>query len=245
MFLFHRRRSLTVLTATISSLIADTNVLCDTDSWNVIKGDWTFNATDCSLQNTDSGNGNIVWFGSEDGLIPLNLYSHDSFSFSVSMKVESGYDGGVLFRTGECSTTNDEGPSYFVGLRPSGDDVRLGILDDGWTLIAQWSVDSLEYDVPYTLSIYAVHNLYYFYLDDQVLANGIELTEFNNGSVGLRTYKAPSTYYSMTYSEDIVISLTPNTTIIESVNVSTSSSAVTSSESWSKNNGIDNKWYDL
>ena len=246
MFLFHRERSLTVLPAMLFPLIANTNALCDTDSWNVIKGDWTFDSTDCSLENTDSGDGNIVWFGSEDGHIPNSNYTHDSFRFSVTMKVDSGSSAGILFRTGESSTTSREGPSYYLDLRPdqSDGDLRLSMLDNGFfTIIDSWTMD-ISYDTLYTLTVYALNNLYFVYLDDVEVVAGFKITEFNNGSVGLRTYESPATYYSMTYSEDIAISITPNTTI-GAVNVSTSSSAVTNSKSWSKNNGADNKWYDL
>ena len=149
-----------------------------------------------------------------------------------------------MFRTGESSTTNDEGPTYYVGLNPSANIVNLGSMDNGWTQLYQWSIDSLDFNVAYTVSVYAVHNLYYIYFNQQLLANGIELTEFTNGSIGLRTYSAPSTYYSVTYSEGTAMTITPNSTI-GGVDISTSESTVTTLDSWSKNNGEDSAWFGL
>ena len=59
--------------------------MCDTDSWNEIKGSWTYEAEDCSLQNTDSGAGNIVWFGSADGLTPDSNYDDDTFELTATL----------------------------------------------------------------------------------------------------------------------------------------------------------------
>jgi hypothetical protein len=178
-----------------------TNLLCDTDSYNTIKGQWSYDDSDCSLENTDSASGNIVWFGSADGLTPDDSFDADSFTMTASLEVHSGNNAGILFRTGESSTTNDEGPTYYVGLKIASDEVRFGTMDDGWSNKHTASLP-LEYDHIYTLSVEASGNLYSVYVNDVRVLADITRTEFGSGSIGLRTYNAPATYHSLSYSAD-------------------------------------------
>lgn len=177
------------------------NLLCDTDSYSTIKGQWFYDDSDCSLENTDSASGNIVWFGSADGLTPDDSFDADSFTMTATMEIHSGKDAGIMLRTGESSTTNDEGPTYYVGLYPSSDKVVFGTMDDGWSAKHTASV-ALEYDQIYTLSVEASGNLYSVYVDDVLVLADITRTEFGSGSIGLRTYNAPATYHSLSYSAD-------------------------------------------
>ena len=160
------------------------------------------------------------------------------------MSIDSGSSAGVLFRTEESSTISREGPSYYLDLRPDQtDDVRFSMLDNGFITIDEWEV-GLSYNTPYTVTIYAINNLYYFYLDDIEVAVAYNHTAFSTGSIGLRTRSSPSTFYSMTYSEDVVVSIFPNTSI-GPVNVSTSESTVTTTDSWTGSNALDQNWYDM
>lgn len=177
------------------------NLLCDTDSYSTIKGQWSYDDSDCSLENTDSGAGNIVWFGSADGLTPDDSFDDDSFTMEALMEVHSGGDAGIMLRTGESSTRNNEGPTYYVGLYPSSDKVKFGTMDDGWSAKHTASV-ALEYDQIYTLSVEASGDLYSVYIDDVLVLADITRTEFGSGSIGLRTYGAPATYHSLSYSAD-------------------------------------------
>ena len=43
--------------------INGSNELCNNASWNRIKGQWSYNHTNCCLENTDQRNGASVWFG--------------------------------------------------------------------------------------------------------------------------------------------------------------------------------------
>ena len=189
----------------IVDIVDPDNIFCNTSSWNIIKGNWTYNSTDCSLKNTDSGDGNIVWFGSADGLTPGSNYIHDTFNLTVTMSIHSGNTAGLMFRTGESSTTNNEGPSYYVGLNPgisstsSGRQLQFGAMDDGWS--EQHTVTTtIEYDTVYTLAIHAAGDIYNVYFNGTLLMENITRTEFSTGSIGVRTWMAPTTFYSLQYS---------------------------------------------
>jgi len=174
------------------------NVLCDTDSWETIKGDWTIDDDECTFENTNSACGNIVWLGSDDGLTPDEDYDCDTFELNVTLSIDSGYDSGVLFRTGECSTSNSEGETYYVGLSPDDDEVVFSTMDDGWT--EQYSEGvSLCYGKDYTLSIQGSGDSYSVYVDGTAVLEEVEVTDFSSGSIGLRTYQAPTTYSSVSF----------------------------------------------
>ena len=174
--------------------------LCDAGSWEIIKGNWTYDGSDCSLENTDSGAGNIVWFGSDHGLTPDDAFVHESFLLTVTMEVHSGQDSGVIFRTEESSTTNNEGPTYYVGLYPASDTVKFGTMDDGWSTEHSASV-ALEYDTMYTLAIMGSRDLYTVYLDGEAVLENIDGEQGFVGSIGLRTFLAPTTYHTLSYLE--------------------------------------------
>ena len=177
---------------------APENLFCDSSSWNIIKGNWKYDPKDCVLQNTDSGAGNIVWFGSADGHTPSSQYIHDEFTLTVTFSLQSGSNAGLIFRTGESSTTNDEGPSYYLAVEANVDKVFLGTMDDGWKL--RNSADStIDYDTEYTLSVHAAGDIYNVYLDGVLVMKDITRTEFSGGSFGVRTYLTPATFYSLAY----------------------------------------------
>ena len=177
------------------------NILCDSDAWSTIKGEWTYDDDDCTFENTDSRCGNIVWLGSDDGLTYDEDYDCDTFELTAVIEIDSGCSGdaGLMFRTGEASTTNDEGPTYYVGLYPGDDKVVFGTMDDGWSAKHTSYID-IDTDSLYTLTITGAGDTYSVYVDGIAVLEDIERTEFSSGSIGLRTYKAPSTYQSLSYS---------------------------------------------
>ena len=184
------------------------NDLCDISSWNEIKGDWDFDLTDCSLENTNSANGNNVWFGSADGLTPNTDFVHNSFRLDVSMQIHSGNYAGVLIRSVSSSTSVwDEGPSYYVALKRSNNVVRLGILNDGDAAI--WAVTSsgINTDTVYNVSVRVLGNLYTVYLDGQLMFELCQTGLTAVGTIGLFTYNCPTTFYSLAYSEDTTSTL--------------------------------------
>lgn len=183
------------------TLTASDNILCDTDSWNVIKGSWTFDDNDCSLENTDSGAGNVMWFGSANGLTPDDNFDDESFTMSVTMSIHSGSNAGVLFRAGTVTTTNHGGQQYYVGIVLGSNNRRVffGTVNNGWNEQHAASVPGLDYDTIYTLSIQALGDSYTIYLDGVAVLSDITRTEYGSGSIGLRTAIAPTTFYSVSY----------------------------------------------
>lgn len=174
--------------------------MSESDSRSTIKGTWYYNESCSSILNSDSGDGNIVWFGSDDGLTPNDEYDKTSFNLSTTLEIHSGQDAGLMFRCGEASTTNNGGPAYYVGLYPASDTVVFGTLDNGWSAKHSESC-SLSYNTKYDLKVQAEGDYYTVYVDGTPIIQNVERTEFSSGSVGLRTYRAPTTYYSMTFTD--------------------------------------------
>ena len=170
----------------------EVNQLCDTSSWNIIQGNWTYNSNNCTMINTEGPDQNILWFGSADGLTPDTRFAHQSFRISVTFEMHSGDQVGILFRTGECSTVNQEGPSYYVRLKRSSAKVQLGTLDDGlWRKYIEYQATSLSVGVLYNVTVVGQANLYSIYLDDVLLISDYEMTEFTDFShlsFGIRSW---------------------------------------------------------
>ena len=81
------------------------NDLCDTDKWSVIKGTWVYTDNDgsCSLYNSDNADGNVIWFGSADGLTYDGDYNYTSFILECTMVVvDSSNNGGHVCASFNC-----------------------------------------------------------------------------------------------------------------------------------------------
>jgi len=188
---------------TPSPTISGENLLCERDLLTVIKGEWTADCGSCSMENSDSRCGNVVWIGSDDGRTPDTDFDCDCFELTVVLEIESGGDdAGVMFRTAECPETNNAGPTYYVGLDPGADDVIFGSMDDGWTELYSATVDKLCFDKEYTLSIRGCGDTYSVFVDGEAVLENVKATDFSSGSIGLRTYKAPSKYHHLSFSCD-------------------------------------------
>jgi len=175
------------------------NVLCY-DAWADIKGSWTKDYTKCTMTNTDSKCGNVQWLGSVDGSIPNGDYDCECFEMSVVLEIDSGGDNaGVMFRTGACPETNNAGPSYYVGLSPGADEVVFSSMNDGSTELYSATVDKLCYGKAYTLTITGCGDTYTVSVDGEVVLENVDATVFSSGSIGLRTYKAPTTFHHLTF----------------------------------------------
>ena len=151
----------------------EVNQLCDTSSWNIIQGN-------CTVINTEGSDQNILCFGSADGLTPDTRFAHQSFRISATFEMHSGNQVGILFRTGECSTVNQEGLSYYVRLKLSNTKVQLGTFDDGWLKYIEYETSNLSVGTLYDLTVVGKGNLYSMYLDDVLLIRDFEMTEFTD-----------------------------------------------------------------
>lgn len=94
-------------------IFVSANELCDNSTWNIIKGNWSYDATNCSLT-VGIASGNAIWFGSADGNTPDTDYEHDTFALTVALAINSGHQAGIVFRASHISATNNAGPTYIA-----------------------------------------------------------------------------------------------------------------------------------
>ena len=204
------------------SLVHRTNEFCNDASWNIIKGEWSYNHIDCSLKNTNQEKGNSVWFGSADGETPFSQYCHESFRVSLIFAMHSG-DGkaGLLFRTGKLSTTWDSGPSYLVRVKASNDRIQIGSIENEFWDYRKLEADSIDLNTMNNLTLVADANLYDIYLNGELVQgdyNMSNLTRYTNYSylgIGIHSHQTITTFYSLTY-EPVTPGPTTNPTLLPS-----------------------------
>lgn len=191
-------------TSTTTAAPTETNEFCDTSRWNIIRGDWDYNAADCCLT-INSGVGNTVWFGSADGLIPDANYDDDIFTVQSTVEfLSSGGEANIMFRTGKSSATDIfEGPTYRYGLNTWTNEVQLFINDgENSDTLKRVSVPSgLTVNTKYTISVHGEGDVYNFYLDGDLMIGPMTLSDLKcTGSVGIWTYGSAATFCSFEYT---------------------------------------------
>ena len=189
------------------------NIFCNNNDWNIIKGSWNYDHIDCSLENTvaDINNGaNIVWFGSDNGIIPNSDYIFDRFVYQVSIKFNYNQNGaGIVIRAQNVSSSHVHGGSYYyIGFYPSSDDILFGKMNNGWQLINSISY-AIDTNVIYTITIQNVrlNTSTYDVLVNNNLLMTIYDTSYLTGSIGLRTFKSPAIFYNATLTSYVFLFL--------------------------------------
>jgi len=183
------------------------NILCDTESWNVIEGnfppnnepypDWSVNEDDCSIS-TDQNS--AMWFGSADRTTWNPAYDHESFEMSVIFSFT--FCAELSFRKSPPAEA-----SLWV--------IFCDVDDEIWFFGADHGAPTSQHVVPYTfidndpdrlytLSIRAIGQLYSVYMDGDALFEDLNLVEpgdadFLSGSIGFHAHDT-ATVYSMTYN---------------------------------------------
>eukprot|EP01084_Bolivina_argentea_P227889 384970_1 len=183
------------------------NELCLNNSWNIIKGNWDFDMTNCILQNIDSGDGNKVWFGSSNGLTYDSNYDATAFTVKVSITIHSGIgNAGIIFHATQSSVVNDAGPNLYVGISTNYDSVIFGYSQNGiWH--ESHNVDfTINYNASYELILTASESVYNVYINSVLVLENIIETQLRTGTIGIRTYQAPSTFSSLTFEKQNKIS---------------------------------------
>merc|ERR1712130_794240 len=206
-------------------LLADepsTNALCDQEAWNIMKGDWSYNEDECILYQSESGINDLIWFGSEDGLIPNNEFDHESFELTVTMSIESrsgspAYSASGFFFRSTQSLAVPQGPDYWIMVYPKQNRLVFsqmnaakageGDIDDLWIKLGEKDLPfDVEYghiytikvmasaDYKYTISITNDDGNYWYTIYGQKY-----LKDLKFGSIGLRTLNVPTTFYSVNY----------------------------------------------
>lgn len=175
----------------------DNNELCNTNKWNIIKGNWIYDSINCSLYNSDYDDGNVVWFGTQNGLTFDSDYDFDSFvvEMGLSFNLSTGGSSGILFRAITVSNTNNGGNQYFFGIATTPDStVKLGRMNNGWTQLYGESV-TVSTDTLYRLKIVCNGTFYDFYVNDELIWQDVELTDYVYGSFALRTFQQPTFFH--------------------------------------------------
>ena len=195
----------------------NSNLLCETDRWNEISGNWVYNSSTCVLHTTRGGV-SLMWFGDLNGDTPDTMFnSFTSFSLSIDILIESGYEGSaeILFRAQSVSSGNAQ--QYFLALRPSKNKTVLMKIDDEQSVSKQ-EIDyyiELKYDTIYNVLIESMANditHYNIHLNNTLLFS-YQLPDFINGSIGLRGRKAPTFYYNLNYSSIPMVPVLNSTNI--------------------------------
>ena len=171
------------------------NELCNNDSWSIIKGTWTFYEAGCTLYNTNSDAGNVIWFGSENGITFDNDYNLNSFILELSLTFpnDPNFDAGILFRAINVSSVNDGGSQYYFGI--GADKVQISKFNDGYTLLhANTDIVATAHTL-YTLKILANGTHYDFYVNDELIVENYALNDYKIGSFGIRTFHQPTIFH--------------------------------------------------
>ena len=181
------------------------NLLCYSDDiWSEIKGDWIYSPS-CEISNTNSNIGNINWIGNSLGNIPNSNYDYKSFILKVTMSsVTNIGTGGIIFRAQNVSSTNYHGQYYFVGFNVRSNLITLVRFNNEWiTVSTEYNISpALNYSIPYTFKIHSLGNgLTNIWFEDTLIFENEQLNDYTSGSIGLATYRAPSTYYNVTLTQ--------------------------------------------
>jgi len=211
-------------------LLADepsTNALCDQEAWNIMKGDWSYNEDECILYQSESGINDLIWFGSEDGLIPNNEFVHQSFELTVTMSIESrsgspAYSASGFFFRSTQSLAVPQGPDYWIMVYPKQNRLVFsqmnaakagdGDIDDLWIKLGEKDLPfDIEYGHIYTIQLVARPDYTYtvsisndggnqWYMIFNDAGSFTKAKDLKFGSIGLRTLNVPTTFYSVVYA---------------------------------------------
>ena len=177
------------------------NDLCTTSDWVAVQGTST-SGSSCSQALTSRVCGDRLWFGSSDGNTYDSDYSFYSFTLETTISIQSGDHADIMFRTISLgSDICQSGQTYLYGF--SVGSAFLGKIDGAYSHIDTYSM-SLSYNTEYTLKIVAVGTNYNFYFDGTLIFSDVELTDFVQGSMGVRFYNALATLHSIEMTPYVV-----------------------------------------
>ena len=181
------------------------NLLCEQGRISEVKGEWNYDTDECIWENTDSAEGNLVWFGDSGGTQPDSaLESYSAFTVTTDLSMtDAPYDWsnvGIMFRTRYVHSLNNYYFSYYYGLWASPFKLILVLYDDtdAWTLLKEHTItdEPITLNATHQLTIEANETNYSFYLNDSLIWDDYPLTNYKRGSFGFRNFEAPSKWYS-------------------------------------------------
>jgi hypothetical protein len=153
--------------------------------WTVASGAWGWDGAD-EYSSTSNGSGPTTW-------LPGNLWTDFVYEVEIQPLGTAG-DVGVIFRATSTGPSNDSGEHYYVGLYAGLDEVVLGSMNNGWTLLTGMNT-TVTTQTWYTLRIHAVGSDISVFLDDSLVLTYTDNT-WASGSVGFRTYRNEANYGS-------------------------------------------------
>eukprot|EP01084_Bolivina_argentea_P318096 551583_1 len=119
---------------------------CDTlNRFTVIRGFWSMvdpSGTDPCWglsQDTDTMDGGVVWLGDNDP----SSKSWTDYTVEVDIKI-TGANGagnaGLLVRAQSVCDSNNCGQQYWIGIEMTANQVVMGIINKGWTILQSYAV---------------------------------------------------------------------------------------------------------
>ena len=184
------------------------NLLCEYSSyWNSISGNWHWNWNSCAMTQSDVENWGKIWLGSVDGNIPyFNLINSvsDSFKIEVIFEIMNGSNAGIMFHVDSISPILDYGPNYFLGINPRPNLVIFGYHNQSWEAMVTANYNS-DFNQIYKMVLTSKGSYYNVSINDTMIIQDFYDDRLISGSIGLRTFKANATYYSLKFlgSSDI------------------------------------------
>ena len=189
------------------------NLLCETERISRIAGEWVSNS-DCSWNSTEDRRGSIIWFGDDNGNIPdSSLNNLISFTLTLNLSIDScsinsiNCNGGLVFHAKNVSDENDRGYYYVFLINFQATRIQIASVFNEWSWIEDYVPPSLSLNTIYQLKIISNGLTHSFYFNNTKIYEH-DLCDLQNGSFGLRTFLAPTVFYSLTIEENSNQSLT-------------------------------------
>ena len=180
-------------------IMIENNLLCYYDDyWNEINGLWSVNNSNCVLS-SGRGKNFYVWLGNENGDLLNNVWQYSSFELNLKINVlQHNGASGIMFRI---NNLNDN-KYYFYGIKPNTNILKLAYFNQATEQTIAQHFSQINYNQIYDLKIIAFNNQSYnFYFNDILIWEQYQLTQYQNGSAGIRSNWATANYYSFEYTQ--------------------------------------------
>eukprot|EP01084_Bolivina_argentea_P030528 56540_1 len=194
-------KNLTINTGNMYSIF---NYLCDSSNrFSIIKGDWIMNDTLCSVHQMNiTTTNNVIWLGDLD--TNSLLWTDYKIESEIELhNVGQGGAAGIIFRAQSICSTNNCGQQYYIYLDYNEQRVVLGKINDGWNEYESQSI-LLELDTIYKLRVQLRYSEISIFLDNILQFTYYDMS-YLYGSVGLKTIRSDTKFYSMRITFDVVL----------------------------------------
>ena len=148
-----------------------------------------------------------IWLGSADGTIPYFSFDNavsDSFGIEVIFEIMQGgtaHNAGIMLYVGAVSTALNSGPNYYLGINPEINRVFFGYQNNGsWDQMIGEPYDS-DFNQIYKITLSTKGSYHNVSINDTMVIHDQDFydNKLSFGSIGLRTFNANATYYSLKF----------------------------------------------